>query len=187
MTKPIEKFDLFVALVHEVVAASSDEIVITQTIKIALEELLASGWTLEDQHTRPDPDRYVMYPLYIAEDESFSIAAAVWGVGQSTPVHGHETWGIVGIYSGTEVEVSYEKPKAEGQPLVSNGNHDWQPGQVTVCCTTEDDVHAVSAGGPEPCIGIHVYGTNIGTMNRRRYDPVTGEVSWFVSQWPANA
>ena len=41
---------------------------------------------------------------------AFSIASAVWNVGQGTPVHGHETWGVVGIYCGVEVETRYEKP-----------------------------------------------------------------------------
>ena len=51
----------------------------------------------------------------------------------------------------------------------------WTPGQVTVCCTTDDDVHAVAAVGSEPTVGIHVYGGNIGTISRRSYDPATGE------------
>jgi 3-mercaptopropionate dioxygenase len=54
---------------------------------------------------------------------------------------------------------------------------------VTVCCTTDDDVHAVTAVGDEPTIGIHVYGADIGTIRRRRYDPETGKVEWFVGGW----
>ncbi|WP_410657284.1 hypothetical protein [Amycolatopsis sp. lyj-112] len=59
----------------------------------------------------------------------------------------------------------------------------WERGQVTVCCTTDDDVHAVVAVGDEPTVGIHVYGGNIGTMNRPSYDPATGATRWFVSGW----
>ena len=44
-----------------------------------------------------------------------------------------------------------------------------------MCCTTDDDVHSVVAVGDEPTIGIHVYGGNIGTIERRAYDPATGE------------
>jgi predicted metal-dependent enzyme (double-stranded beta helix superfamily) len=54
---------------------------------------------------------------------------------------------------------------------------------VTVCCTTDDDVHAVAAVGNEPTVGIHVYGGNIGTIRRPSYDPATGEARWFVSGW----
>ncbi|MEU1393106.1 MULTISPECIES: hypothetical protein [unclassified Nonomuraea] len=54
---------------------------------------------------------------------------------------------------------------------------------MTVCCTTDDDVHAVAAVGSEPTIGIQVYSGDIGTTKRRDYDPATGEVRWFVSAW----
>jgi predicted metal-dependent enzyme (double-stranded beta helix superfamily) len=56
-----------------------------------------------------------------------------------------------------------------------------------VCCTTDDDVHCVAAVGDIPTVGIHVYGANIGTIERRLYDPETGAVEWFVSGWNAPA
>jgi predicted metal-dependent enzyme (double-stranded beta helix superfamily) len=128
---------------------------------------------------------HVTHPLYIAPDNSWSMASVVWDVGQRTPVHSHETWGVVGIYSGIEHEVRYLKPVAPtaGAALTPAGEELWEPGQVTVCCTTDDDVHAVAAVGNEPTVGIHVYGGNIGTIRRRSYDPATGEARWFVSGW----
>ena len=99
-------------------------------------------------------------------------------------MHSHETWGVVGIYSGIEHEVRFLKPVAPaGAALTPAGEELWEPGQVTVCCTTDDDVHAVAAVGNEPTVGIHVYGGNIGTIRRRSYDPATGEARWFVSGW----
>ena len=145
--------------------------------------LLAAGFELPEDKTRPDPERYVMYPLHVAPDGSFSIASAVWNVGQGTPVHGHETWGVVGIYRGVEVETRYEKPAVADVPLVVEGTDEWGAGQVTVCCTTDDDVHQVRCGGDQPVVGIHVYGADIGTLPRRSYDPETGAVHWFTSTW----
>jgi predicted metal-dependent enzyme (double-stranded beta helix superfamily) len=127
----------------------------------------------------------VTYPLHIAPDQSWSLACVVWDRGQQTPVHSHETWGVAGIYSGVEREQRFLKPAEAdaGRPLVPAGEQEWRRGQVTVCCTTDDDVHAVTAVGDEPTIGIHVYGGNIGTINRRTYDPATGAVEWFASGW----
>lgn len=106
------------------------------------------------------------------------------------PVHSHETWGVVGIYAGIEKETRYLKPveSTQGTPLTPAGESRWTPGQVTVCCTTDDDVHSVTALGDEPTIGIHVYGGNISTIRRCAYDPATGESQWFTSDWdsPAN-
>ena len=47
----------------------------------------------------------------------------MWDVGQQTPVHSHETWGVVGIYSGIEGETRYVKPRVDGEPLVLVDRH----------------------------------------------------------------
>lgn len=173
--------------VARLVAEGHDERTLTALIRDELEAALAAGLELPSDVTRPDPERYVMYPLHVAEDGSFSIASAVWDVGQGTPVHGHETWGVVGIHSGVEVETRYEKPRQPDVPLVREGTDEWGAGQVTVCCTTDDDVHQVRCGGDLPVVGIHVYGADIGTLSRRSYDPDTGAVHWFTSRWAEGA
>jgi predicted metal-dependent enzyme (double-stranded beta helix superfamily) len=175
----------FVEAVERVVASSDDEHDITARVAVLLSELLAGGYRLPAEATRPASDRHVTYPLYIAPDDSWSMASVVWDVGQQTPVHSHETWGVAAIYAGVEHERRFLKPApaAACTPLTPAGEDRWEPGQVTVCCTTDDDVHAVTAVGDEPTIGIHVYGGNIGKIRRRTYDPATGEAEWFVSGW----
>ncbi|MEP9364163.1 cysteine dioxygenase family protein [Nocardioides sp. CN2-186] len=173
----------FAQTVQELVRSGLDEKSLTAAIQAELTEVLAAGFELPADKVQPDTERYVMYPLHVAEDGSFSIASAVWNVGQGTPVHGHETWGVVGIYSGVEVETRYEKPTVPDVPLVAEGTDEWGAGQVTVCCTTDDDVHQVRCGGDVPVVGIHVYGADIGTLPRRSYDPDTGAVHWFTSSW----
>lgn len=169
--------------VEDLIARGLDEQALTAAVRTELEAALAAGFELPADQVRPDPVRYVMYPLHVAADGSFSIASAVWDVGQGTPVHGHETWGVVGIWSGIEVETRYAKPTEPDVPLVSEGTDEWSAGQVTVCCTTDDDVHQVRCGGDQPVIGIHVYGADIGTLPRRSYEPETGAVHWFTSRW----
>ncbi|WP_162794533.1 hypothetical protein [Nocardioides houyundeii] len=173
----------FAATVRALIDQGLDEQALTAAVHGELTALLRSGFEIPELLRRPDPERYVMYPLHVAADGAFSIASAVWDVGQGTPVHGHETWGVVGIYSGVEVETRFHKPAAPDVPLVADGTDSWAAGEVTVCCTTDDDVHQVSCGGAEPVIGIHVYGADIGTLPRRSYDPETGAVHWFTSTW----
>jgi predicted metal-dependent enzyme (double-stranded beta helix superfamily) len=182
---PPDRLQTFIADVGLVVSSTDDEHEITARVAELLSDLLAGGYRLPPAVTRPLPARHVTYPLHIAPDESWSMASVVWDVGQRTNVHSHETWGAVGIYAGAEREIRYLKPTAStaSAPMTPAGEAQWVPGQVTVCCTTDDDVHAVAAVGSEPTIGIHVYGGNIGTIRRRSYDPATGEASWFVSGW----
>ncbi|MFG2002909.1 hypothetical protein ACGFNU_27495 [Spirillospora sp. NPDC048911] len=175
----------FIDDVTDIVRSTNDEHELTTRIAKRMSALLTNGYRLPPELTRPSSSRHVTYPLYIAPDNSWSMASVVWDVGQRTNVHSHDTWGVVGIYAGVEHEFRYLKPpeSAEPTPLTPAGEAQWSPGQVTVCCTTDDDVHAVEAIGSEPTIGIHVYGGDIGTIKRRSYDPDTGEAHWFVSGW----
>lgn len=175
----------FARRVAELVEQDLDEQTLTAAVRDELSAALAAGFELPEAVTRPDPERYVMYPLHVDPAGRFSIASAVWDVGQGTPVHGHETWGVVGIHSGVEVETRYRKPTVPDVPLEAEGTEEWGAGQVTVCCTTDDDVHQVRCGGDQPVVGIHVYGADIGTLPRRSYDPETGAVHWFTSTWAA--
>ncbi|MEV4031532.1 hypothetical protein [Streptomyces umbrinus] len=181
----LDRLKTFIDDVGLVVRSTDDEHEITARVAERLSALLASGYRLPSEVTLSSSERHLTYPLYIAPDDSWSLASVVWDMGQRTKVHSHETWGVAGIYAGVEHEVRYLKPtvSAMNAPLTPAGETRWVPGQVTVCCTTDDDVHAVTAVGSEPTVGIHVYGGNIGTIRRRSYDPATGEADWFVSGW----
>lgn len=87
----------FIDDVGLVVAGSNDQYEITERIAPRLSALLASGYRLPPEFVRPSPVRHLNYPLYIAPDDSWCLVSVVWNVGQRTPVHGHETWGVVGI------------------------------------------------------------------------------------------
>jgi predicted metal-dependent enzyme (double-stranded beta helix superfamily) len=180
-----DRLRTFIHDVGLVVSSTDDEHEITARVAGRLSALLAGGYRLPPEVTRVSSVRHLTYPLYIAPDDSWSMASVVWDVGQRTDVHSHETWGVVGIYAGAELEIRYLKPTASttSAPLTPAGETRWAPGQVTVCCTTDDDVHAVAAVGSEPTIGIHVYGGNIAKIRRRSYDPATGEARWFTSGW----
>lgn len=168
--------------VEDIVAAGGGEQVITTKVAARLERALEEDLGLAEEVMAAHPERYVMYPLYVATDGSFSIASAVWNVGQATPIHDHQTWGVVGIYSGVEGEERFEPPVQGAGPALL-GTESWKPGQVTICCTTDQDLHRVTCASDVPCVGIHIYGADIGTLRRKSYDPSTGEVKWFVSEW----
>jgi predicted metal-dependent enzyme (double-stranded beta helix superfamily) len=57
------------------------------------------------------------------------------------------------------------------------------PGCVEVCCTKDQDVHKVARASHEPCVGLHVYGRDIGRLERHTYDEYTGQTEKLVSAW----
>lgn len=179
----------FLADVEDIVAHGGGETELTQSVADRLDRLLREDDDfLPEEMTRPGDGRYVMYPLHVASDGSFSVASAVWDVGQVTPIHDHGTWGVIGIYRGVEHERRYEPPAVPGESApVYLGQHDLPTGSVSICCKSDADVHQVSCGTDVPCIGIHVYGADIGSIQRRAFDPSTGAVTLFTSAWASPA
>lgn len=172
----------FIADVAQLVKEEKDEQIVTKKVAKRMEQFLDEKAVIPEAFKQPNPDKYTLYPLYIAPDNSFSIASAVWDVGQSTPVHDHGTWGVIGIVQGKEDEVHYEV-STKGEPLKKLMHRELHTGDVAVCCTSDQDVHQVSCASQVPCVGIHVYGGNIGEMKRHVYHPKTSEKRAVVTAW----
>lgn len=174
----------FIAELHEIVEQGGDEQSITQSVAEKMKILLGNKNVLPQQVMQPNKDHYVMYPVYVAPDDSFSIASAVWGVNQTTPIHDHGTWGVIGIVQGSELEIRYQRDEMT-QSVLWKDESIIQENDVVVCCTSDQDVHKVACASNIPCVGIHVYGGNIGEIERRSYHPETNQVKTFVSRWAA--
>src|SRR5918994_5366411 len=137
--------------------------------------LLAEDDWLAPEHREPDPDRYRQHLLHVTPDRSLSIVALVWLPGQSTPIHDHVSWCVVGVYEGRERETRYRAVEAGGQRWLEEVDSiDAHPGHVEVIVpSSEADIHAVTAVADEATISIHVYGADIerrGTSIYRRFD-----------------
>ena len=65
-----------------------------------LRTLLATDDWLPDAAAQPDPQYYRQYLLYRDPQARFSVVSFVWGPGQSTPIHDHTVWGLIGLLRG---------------------------------------------------------------------------------------
>jgi predicted metal-dependent enzyme (double-stranded beta helix superfamily) len=164
---------------------SASEEKITIGVARSLQRLLThAGEFLPGKYTRAVKPEGALYPLYVHPTGEFSIAAAICNIDCGTPIHDHGTWGVIGVYSGVEHEVRYTLPERVGDspPLYLDERHRTK-GDVTICCTSHQDVHEVRCGSDEPYVGIQIYGADIGSVERRAYDRETGRVRVFVSSW----
>lgn len=160
-------------------AAGDDEQRILAEGRPLLADLVKHDDWLPDDFATPDPERYQQFLLYCDPLERFSVVSFVWGPGQTTPVHDHTVWGMVGMMRGAE---RCEEFALDGQRLRAGGAHVMKPGEIELVSPRIGDVHRVSnALEDRPSVSIHVYGANIGAVARHVYDERTGEAKPFVS------
>ena len=179
--------DRFIGEVRRIVRAGGSEEEITARVAEGMKGLLDEPDLLAPEQMRVKEKGFTLNRIHIEADDSFSLGVGVWDVGQTTPIHDHGTWGVIGIYRGMEREESFRREGAremEGRVrIVPAGERLARPGDIFVCCTTDQDVHRVSCASDEPVIGIHVYGGDLAKIPRLRYDPDTGAVAPFQTGW----
>ncbi|MBB5159379.1 cysteine dioxygenase family protein [Saccharopolyspora phatthalungensis] len=126
------------------------------------------------RHLEPDPHAYKQHVLHVAPDGRFSLVALVWLPGQSTPIHDHTTWCVVGTYLGEEVETTYQLvPSAGGRRALAPVATMVNPAGTVAHLAPPGDIHLVRNGSDDLVISLHVYGTDVrvhGTSIRRCYD-----------------
>ncbi|MED5579879.1 MAG: cysteine dioxygenase family protein [Nitrospinota bacterium] len=177
----------FIKEVQVLVDEIQDEVALTSKISIGMEPILKDPLLLTDEQLLVKKNGFTLNCVHIAPDESFSIGVGIWDIGQTTPIHDHGTWGVIGIYKGIEKEESFSNlgTRENGSKVTMSplGNRLAKPGDTFVCCTKDTDLHRVSCASDEPVVGIHVYGGDLAKIPRFKYDEVSGKVSSFKTGW----
>ena len=147
--------------------------------KLLAELVRHDDWLPED-YAQASAERYRQYLLYADISQRFSVVSFVWGPGQQTPVHNHTVWGLIGQLRGQEVSQPYVLNE-QGLPMAQGEALTMRPGDVCAVSPTIGDLHAVrNASSDATSISIHVYGGNIGTVQRTAFAD-NGERKTFVS------
>ncbi|MEV6905564.1 cysteine dioxygenase family protein [Amycolatopsis sp. NPDC051071] len=111
-------------------------------------------------------DRITSHLLHVEPDGAFSILGLVWRPGQTTRIHDHLTWCVVGVLSGIEHEELFDAA------LNPTGTRDNSSGEVSGFAPP-GDIHRIRNIGDETALSLHIYGTDItrvGSSARRYYD-----------------
>lgn len=152
----------------------------SQQARQLLADLVAEDDWLPSEYAIPDPDRYQQYLLYADPRQRFSVVSFVWGPGQSTPIHDHRVWGLIGMLRGAEYSQGYVRD-ANGSLQPDGAPIRLDPGHVESLSTSTNDIHQVhNAYTDQVSISIHVYGANIGAVSRAVYTP-DGTEKQFIS------
>lgn len=116
--------------------------------------------------------------LYGDPLERFSLIGFVWGTEESvTPIHDHGVWGAVGVLKGEEVSIEM-LPDAAGGRMREGRRDRLRAGEVMLLGLDAYDIHKVENAQPGKAgVAIHLYGGNIGAIDRHMFDPETSAAS----------
>lgn len=146
-----------------------------------LKDLIKTDDWLPQTHAVSNPYNYCQYLLHCDADARFSVVSFVWGPGQDTPIHDHRIWGAIGMLRGAETGTAYSRDPETGA-LIQGKTLRLEPGMVDFVSPRLGDIHKVkNALDDQASISIHVYGADIGAVERRIYDPDSGTAKPFIS------
>lgn len=181
----IARLRRFVAAMTELADRSDgDEDAMIAGATPLLADLISADDWLPELFTR-EGDTYRQYLLHCDPRQRFSVVSFVWGPGQTTPVHDHTVWGLIGMLRGAEIGQRFAAG-ADGA-MVPGAEEILEPGEIDVVSPTRGDIHKVTnALSDRASISIHVYGANIGAVSRHVFDPATGAPKDFISGYTAD-
>ena len=168
---------------EEIIRSPFSESEALRRLKPLMERLIASPDAVPAEAFVSSKNKYANNLLYRPNDRIFSVMGGNWLPGQTTPIHDHLTWALVGICDGEERESIYRRtdngsdPRRARLEMVSERIN--KKGHVTVL--GKSGIHRIDNISIRPSLSIHMYGLDIGTTERHSYDPHTGEISEFVS------
>lgn len=166
----IDRLRDFVISFSALIDKASGEPEILREGSTLLKKLISVDDWLPDQYAQASSSGYQQYLLHLDSHERFSVVSFVWGPSQKSPIHDHTVWGIVGILRGAEYEQSYSRT-SDGRFVEEGEPERLAHGEVAVVSPTVGDFHRVSnAIADQSSISIHVYGANIGSVQRSMYE-----------------
>jgi 3-mercaptopropionate dioxygenase len=175
--------DQFTREAEAIIRTYQSESDVLRRLKPLMERLVTTPGSLPKEAFTPRKDKFANNLIYRPKDRIFSVMGGNWAPGQTTPIHDHLTWAVVGICEGEEREAIYRRtddrsnPKKAKLELVSERIN--KEGHVTVL--GEAGIHRIDNISDTPSLSVHMYGLDIGTTERHSYDPLSGEISKFVS------
>ncbi len=151
--------------------------------KPLLGRLLSDMKWLAPRYYEPRQGASVQYLLDKSSVGKFTITSVVFSQGYCTPVHNHDTWGLIGIWRGEEQEERFKRTdngtRTGHVELRPAGTMTNTPGSICHLIPPDEEIHRIRTVSPEPSCSVHVYGGDIFGKTRQQYDLETGAIKEF--------
>ncbi|TBV10176.1 hypothetical protein [Stutzerimonas kirkiae] len=172
----------FIEAIHGVLDSSSS---VVETLAAVSEQVrgFLPHWRLPDARylARQPGKRYGSYLLYRAADTRFVIVIDTFDAGQTSQIHNHRTWAVVGLIEGTERNRIYLPARALDAPPQLLDEYVTRPGEVFALQETQ--MHQLQTAEDALSVSFHVYGADVGTIQRLRWDEASAAYREFRQGW----
>ena len=116
-------------------------------------------------------DWYVAY-RHDAPDSSYSLQVFVWPSGSRTKIHDHSSWGAFCCVVGSVLEKRYERLRLNRARLKKDWQLMWSlEDGISTVLPYDGGIHQIGNPTGEPAISVHLYGSRLGEVDGRDYDP----------------
>lgn len=117
-----------------------------------------------------EPKQSMIEKLYVSDN--LTIINVVWAPKMTQTAHNHNTWAIIGVYSGREDNIFWRRIKGDGNGKIeAAGAESIAAGEVTPL--GKNIIHSVTNPTSSFTGAIHVYGGNFFEIERSEWDPMS--------------
>lgn len=170
-------FDHFATELEHLVPRYNNQQELVGKIVPAMQKLLSNEQLLNNDFVKALIDGHGDGRVYTSPEHRFFVQVFAWPPGCNTPIHDHNTWGVMGVYHNqlkvTEFDAAYTDDP---------GRFDLQPkdqyiaerGMISVLTCPHDEVHHIENPSSDYSYSIHVYGDELNDTHS--FDSETGRV-----------
>ena len=171
--------------VNAAIATGAEPEALHARLRGPFQEFLGKGGWLPASCTRPIPGKAASYVLLRSHDPEFVLFSMVLPAHESTKIHNHLAWGLIGLAQGRQHEVQYRRLDDGSKPdvaeLAQTEVRDLELGEITRLLPPIDDIHIITTLSDVPSISIHLLGNDLGRVPRQLFYPEEHRAETFVS------
>jgi len=160
------------------------ETIITRLREPFADFLRKDGW-LPEACRRPIPGKAASYVLLRSKEPEYVLFSMVLPAHESTKIHNHLAWGLIGLAQGRQHEVQYRRLDDGSRPdyaeLAVTQEHDLDLGEITRLLPPVDDIHIITTLSDVASISIHLLGNDLGRIPRQLFYPEERRAETFIS------
>ncbi|WFE76682.1 cysteine dioxygenase family protein [Roseinatronobacter sp. S2] len=126
---------------------------------------------------------YASYLLYLSEAADLCIVLDVFMTQQAAIAHNHLCWCVFSCLEGVEREYLYKVPDDLSAAPVEILSRLRKPGEVTMADAAPGAFHQVECAQGDMAVSLHIYGADIGRLQRHMWNRTDAEYVQFRSDY----